>query len=145
MRIAAFFLFLICTTLLVSHAVAEESVLVIVNKANQQALTLQDIRNIYADNVVTWADGRNRIKVLDLPLRDAARERFSKRVMNQSPRDVARFWANRKITNSARNPPLIKRAASVISMVTRDPYAIGYIPESALRDAPGIRVVFTLH
>lgn len=124
-------------------AVAAEKVVVIVNAKNAQTLTAADVKNIYNDNVITWSNGA-RISAYDLPVKSEARETFSQHVLGISARDAATQWANKKITNSAQNPPTTKPESVVVNSVMKDADAIGYVPASAAAGKEGIRVILTL-
>ena len=45
-----------CLVIATANASADE-VVVIVNIDNQQNLSIQDIKNIYSDNVIEWGNG----------------------------------------------------------------------------------------
>lgn len=133
-------------SLLSAHAVmAEESVVVIVNKDNQQTLTEQDIKNIYSDIVIEWDNGED-INVLNLPVDTEAREAFSQQVMGQSAERMAAAEYNRKITNTIRNPSDTKSERLVAVTVARNPSAIGYIPKDMLdKVSDKVRVVLEIN
>ena len=61
-----------------------------------------------------------------------------------SAQEFERFLLNKKITNSAKNPPKAKRETSVVKAVSKNPDAIGYVSAKAAKGAPGIRVVLTV-
>lgn len=122
---------------------AEESVVVIVNQQNQQALSQQDIKNIYSDIVVEWDNGK-RIKVLNLPVDSEAREAFSQEVMGQSASRSAADESNRKITNTIRNPSSTKSERLVGMLVSRNPHAIGYVRKDMLNKLDNVRVVLEI-
>ena len=130
-------------TLPVGSAIAAEKIAVIVNAKNTQTLLAADVKNIYKDNVITWSSGAP-ISVYDLPVKSEFRETFSQRVLGTSARDAATEWANKKITNSAKNPPTTKPDAVVISNVASEPGAIGYVSADAVAGKEGIRVVLTI-
>ena len=134
---------LITISLLFAPFAIAESVVVIVNEGNTQSLSADDIKGIYSDNVIQWADGKA-IKVYDLPVKKEAREKFSQRIMGTSARAVAKEWANRKITNTAKNPPKTKKERLVIASVKKKANAIGYVSESAIKGKSGIKVIMTL-
>lgn len=135
---------LLTTALLLSTpAAAEEAVVVIVNSANQQDLTLADVRNIYRDKIVTW-ENEQRISVYNLPVSHPAREVFSREVLGISAMEAAAAVSNRSITNTLRN---IQRTASeqlLITVVSKKHTAIGYCSRKAIRGKLGVRVIATL-
>ncbi len=124
-------------------AAAGESVVVIVNKDNQQSLSQQDIKNIYGDIVIQWENGKN-ITVYNLPVDSESREAFSQKIFGESAQRVAADESNRKITNTIKNPTKIKGARLVAQLVAKNPDAIGYIPLSMLKNAPNVKVVLQI-
>jgi len=134
------FLFVIMLFSVTAYA---EKVVVIVNASNPQALTSNDIKGIYSDNVIQWENG-DAIKVYDLPVKMKARETFSQSILGSSARSVAKDWANRKITNTAKNPPKTKKERLVVASVKKKANAIGYVSESAIVGKTGVKVIMTL-
>ncbi|MEW5756721.1 MAG: c(7)-type cytochrome triheme domain-containing protein [Pseudomonadota bacterium] len=122
---------------------AEDRVVVIVNQENKQALDLNQIKQIYNDQMTTWKNGQT-IWVLNLPAEDPAREIFSQEVLGMSARDAAAQESNRSITNTAKNPSKIKRERLVVAIVAKRPEAIGYVYESSIADKPEVRKVLVL-
>ena len=120
-----------------------ENVVIIVNESNAQTLSADDVKAIYSDNVIQWNNG-TAIKVYDLPVKKETREKFSQRIMGTSARAVAKEWANRKITNTAKNPPKTKKERLVVASVKKKENAIGYVSESAIKGKSGIKVIMTL-
>ncbi|MEJ2178977.1 MAG: substrate-binding domain-containing protein [Gammaproteobacteria bacterium] len=130
--------------LLAAHqAVASESVVVIVNKDNQQELTQQDVKNIYGDIVYQWKNGA-RITVYNLPVNSQTREKFSEKIFGESAQRMAAEESNRKITNTINNPTITKRARLVAKLVAKNPDAIGYIPVSVLDQEANVRVILRI-
>ena len=135
---------LISVALVSAAPVLAEDVVVIVNAANAQSLSKADIKAIYSDNIIAWSNGQA-IVSFDLPVKNEAREGFSRAVLGLSASDAAREWANRKITNTAKNPPRTKPENLVVLSVSKDPNAIGYVPASAAQGKSGIKVLMTLN
>lgn len=125
------------------YAIGGEGVVIIVNSENSQSLTEQQVKNIYSDIVTHWDNG-NRIEVLNLAVEEPARESFSKKIFGESARQLAAAEANRKITNTIKNPTKTKSIRLVAKLVSRNPDAIGYIPASMLKDLPNVRVVLQI-
>ncbi len=124
----------------VSGAVSAERVAVIVNEGNQQQINMAVLRAIYSDLQFEWSNGA-KIKLYELPTSTSAREKFAKSVLNKTAVEAATDWNNRKITNVINNRPHVKRDKLVLKRVARDENAIGYIPESLLDGADGVKVV----
>jgi len=130
--------------LLAAHqAVASESLVVIVNKDNQQKLTQQDVKNIYGDIVYQWKN-EVRITVYNLPVNSQTRETFSEKIFGESAQRMAAEESNRKITNTINNPTITKRARLVAKLVAKNPDAIGYIPVSILDQEANVRVILRI-
>ena len=144
MKLLKRFIFLSLLTFLPMQFVfGGESVVVIVNKENTQSLTEQDIKNIYSDIVTHWDNG-NKIDVYNLAVEDEAREIFSQKIFGESAQKQAAAEANRKITNTIKNPTKTKSARLIEKLVSKNPNAIGYIPASSLKDASKVRVVLQI-
>jgi len=130
----------LCTPVMV----LAESVVVIVNPANKVTLSQKDVKAIYSDNIITWKNGK-RIKAYDLPVRSKARKTFSKKVMGKPARSVARDWANRKITNTAKNPPRTKKERLALLSVAKNRNAIAYVPASMVKGRRDVRVLMKVN
>ena len=122
------------------YALGGESIVVIVNAENTQTLTEQQIKNIYSDIVTHWENG-NKIDVFNLAVEEDARETFSQKIFGESSRQLAAAEANRKITNTIKNPTKTKGARLVAKLVSKNPNAIGYVPLSMAKDLANVRIV----
>jgi len=126
-----------------AHAVVAEPIAVIVNSANNQTVNQSEVRSIYGDKMIAWANG-DKIAVYNLPLEDAGADTFARKILGMSARDAATDEGNRAMKNTSRNPQQTKRAILVASIVSKTPNAIGYIPKEIAEGKSGIRVLFTL-
>ena len=142
-RIASFLVFISCM-LLVAQASAEP-LAVIVNKDNPvNDLSLLEIKMIYHDETTQWPGGE-KITVYDLSLKSQERARFSEAVIGKSPNEVEAEWANKTITNTAKNQPVtLKSKALVLYKIKKDKNAIGYVPISMIKGRPSITQVATV-
>ena len=120
-----------------------EGIVVIVHQDNAQSVSLEDIKNIYEDNVTTWSSG-DKISSYHLPTKSVAREGFSQKILGKSAKKSAMDWANKKITNTAKNPPSTKKDILVAALVAKNKNAIGYVPASIAEGKKGIKVILTL-
>lgn len=135
---AVFFFVLILS----SACFAGDIIAVIVNKGNSvDFLSESDIRRIYTNNMLEWADGAS-ITIYDLSLQDNLRAGFSEKILGKPPYQVAEEWAHLKINNQAKNPPVtVKSQAIVIRKVSLEKGAIGYVSAGAVKDNPAIKIV----
>ena len=124
-------------------ASAGDKVVVIVNEANKQEITAADLKNMYNDIVIHW-DNDQPITLFDTPIKEEAREVFSERILGETAGDAAMAWANRKITNTAKNPPITTKESLIPKFVAKDPNAIGYVSKSVAEGKPGIKIILTL-
>ncbi len=128
-----------------AHPVAAaDPVVVIVNTANPvTSLDLNTVRKFYENDLLQWDDGK-KITLYDLRVKDEARQRFSREVLQKEPDMVAMEWANQKITNTAKNPPrTVSSEVLMQARVGKDPAAIGYLHRSEL-SSDQVKVVATL-
>lgn len=138
-------LFLLLVLFLSSNtiALAADEIAIIVNRANTQQLTLEDVKNIYLDNVTTWQSG-TRIRVLNLPINSYVREIFSQKTLNLSAHQAAATEANKKITNALKNPPETKRERLVLSIVSKKTNAIGYVRKELAESKAGVKILMVI-
>lgn len=129
--------------LLLTGVVSASEVVVIVNSSNSEQLSLDTIKNIYSDRVITWSNG-NRIEMYNLPAGLEAAEIFSRKVLGLSAQAAVKKETNRKITNNLKNPSKTKSERLVVSFVSRKRNAIGYVPKYLVEDNKNIRIVATL-
>jgi len=134
--LALFLLLLSCIT-----AHADPQVAIIVNSQNTQAISLQDISNIYNDRITTWANNQ-KIDVYNLPTASPTREVFSRALLGMSAMAAAANEANRHITNTSRNSQHVKRERLVMLSVATNRNAIGYVRASSITQHKDIKVLF---
>ncbi len=132
-----------CLLLTAMSPALAEPIVVIVNSANTQNLSVSDVKNIYRDRTTTWSNG-NKIKVYNLPSEFLGTGVFSNQVLGVSAHSAAAAEANRIVTNTSRNPQLTKREVLIASIVSRKPNAIGYVHQNIVSRKNGIRIVLTL-
>ena len=108
-----------------------EPVAVIVNASNPvSSMSVAEIRKLYENDAVKWPDSKP-VALFDLPVKNDVRKKFSSAVHGKAPEEVTRDWANKKITNTAKNPPVTVSSAVVIqSKVSEDTGAIGYLSKT---------------
>ena len=95
------------TAFLLSTGYAYASdVAVIVNGSNAEALSIEQIKNIYSDRVTTWRSGK-KIELYNLPESQDAREIFAKKVLGVSSQAAVAAEARRRTNNTLKNPSRI--------------------------------------
>lgn len=108
---------------------SSEHIAIIVHRDNPiNSITRAQLKKYYSDIITAWPDNTH-IKVYDLPIKDTARRVFSDKVLHKLPEIVTMEWANKRITNTAKNPTSTVRSQKVMLMkVSKDKTAIGYLP-----------------
>lgn len=134
---------LIAIFLLISGYVHASDVAVIVNSSNPEALSLEQIKNIYSDRVTTWRSGK-KIELYNLPESQDAREIFAQKVLGVSSQAAVAAEARRRTNNTLKNPSRTKRERLVVSIVSRKKNAIGYVPEYLVKDRKNVRIIAVL-
>ncbi len=120
-----------------------EAVVVIVNAKNTETLSQSAVKAIYSDIRYTWENGE-KIKLFELPVKASARSVFTNKVLNKSAIEAEGDWSNRKVTNTIKNRPKIKRDKLVVKFVAKSVNAVGYVPASLAAGNDKIRVILTL-
>ena len=111
------FLFVACT-------VQAADVAVIVNRSNPEVLSIENIKNIYSDRLITWRSGQ-KIEIYNLPNNQEARDVFARNVLGMSGQASATAESQRKINNTLKNPSKTKRERLVALFVAKNRNAIG--------------------
>ena len=125
-------------------ALAEEPLVIIVNAESKiESLTAEEVAQFYNNDKLTWPDGKQ-VVLYDLKVKDEARARFSRHVLDKEPDKVAMEWASRKITNTAKNPPrTVSSAVLMETRVAKDPAAVGYLLKSKVT-SDRVRIVHVI-
>ena len=130
-----------CASLVSMAIPAEEEsgFLVIVNQDNSSLELQKDLlTDVFLKKVERWKDGAAILPV-DLPKESTTRQLFTAGVMGRSPEAVNRYWNHRVFGGKGVPPVVLANDADVVSYVSRNTGAIGYVSP----DAPlsGVRVI----
>jgi ABC-type phosphate transport system substrate-binding protein len=113
-----------------SAAVAEASIVVIVNKANPATtLDTSELRPIFQTRKNSWSNGEDAVP-LNLPEDNKLRREFDQAVLGLDEERAARYWKDRKIRGGARPPKQLSNTAAVLAAVAAHSGAIGYVSAS---------------
>jgi hypothetical protein len=124
-----------------SRIVGQEAHLVVIVHPERRAkLSLEEIAQIYLRRKRFWDDG-SAVIPLNLPLQAPLRERFSRRVLNQTEARLADYW-NRQYFYGVLPPATLASTEAVRRYVASDPNAIGYVPASEVDGS--VRIVLQL-
>lgn len=117
-----------------SASVWAGNVVVIVNKANDNAVDKGLVSKIYRGQDKQWSDGK-KIMLLDLPENSPTRESFSNDIVGESESRLKFAWAQLMFSGAAVPPKVVESDEAVKKYVSDNKNAIGYIKASSLDDS----------
>jgi len=109
-------------------------VVVIVNKANDNAIDKTMVAKIYVGESKAWAGG-GAIVAFDLPDDNPARASFATDIVGKSPASLKSLWTQNVFTGKAVPPKQAASDEDVKKAVSANKNAIGYIKASAADDS----------
>ena len=113
---------------------------VIVNPANANAVSEDDLSRLFLGRASSFADG-SKATPLNLVEGQASREEFDNKVLNRSSSQLKAYWSKLVFTGKGTPPKELADDAAVKAAVAADATAIGYI-SSGSADA-SVKVVAT--
>jgi len=125
-------------------SVFSSEIVVVVNSNNMENISPEMIKQIYSDKRNFWKNGYE-ILLFELPVKDKSREKFSSTLLNKSAIASQSDWSNRYVKNTIKNTVKIKPQKLVAKFVSRNKYAIGYIPADIAKRQSNIRVIMTIN
>ncbi|NPU92790.1 MAG: phosphate ABC transporter substrate-binding protein [Gammaproteobacteria bacterium] len=122
---------LIGSSVLVAFStIATAEIAVIVNPANADALTKDDISALYLAKTKTFPGGKNAIP-LDRPEGSPSRVEFVSKVIDKDEAQMKSYWSRLIFTGKGVPPKVVESDAEVKDMVARNPDTIGFIDAAA--------------
>lgn len=115
-------------------AAAADDYVVIVNKANGNAVTAEFLAKAYRGEAKSWPEGGN-VATIALPDDNAVRVAFDKAVLNKTPSQSRALWAQLTFTGKAVPPKIADSDADVVKAVAENKNAVGYVSPHAAVDA----------
>ena len=88
-------------------------------------ISLDALRDLYLRRTRLWPNGERAIPI-NLPAQSTVRERFSRRVLGRSPKDLISYW-NARYFEGLTPPPVLPSAAAVRAYLAAEPAAIAYL------------------
>ena len=107
---------------------------VIVNPANDSAITSKDIQRIFLGKEAKFPNGTQAIPI-NLSSGGATREAFDEKILERSSSQVSAYWSKLVFTGKGIPPKEVTSDAEVVSLVAKNPSLIGYVDSSSLTDA----------
>jgi hypothetical protein len=109
-------------------AAPQPALTVILNKDNPvSSLALPDVQRMFRKQTRMWPHGELVVPV-DWDATAPIRQEFSKRILNQSVREMAEFWVQQNITQGLTPPSTLKSTRAILRFVASVPGAIAYVP-----------------
>ncbi|REL34188.1 substrate-binding domain-containing protein [Thalassotalea euphylliae] len=118
---------------LATSMLASAEVAVIVNPANANSISDNDISRAFLGKLKTFADGQS-IKAVNSKANSAARVEFEKLVLKKSAAQVKAYWSKRLFTGKGKPLQELGTDADVLSFVASTPNAIGYVDAASVND-----------
>ncbi len=123
----------LCTICLLAaqSALADDLVVVVSANSPLQALTKNQVRNIFLGKTTMLPDGETVIPV-DQPESSPLRETFYRQVTGRSAAEAKAYWAQLSFTGRGESPREALNSNDVKKILASTPGAIGYIEKSVL-------------
>ena len=116
---------------------AEDDVVVVVNAAVPQSVTLADIKKMYLGRL-REIEGLKMVPI-DLEGSSPERDEFLQKAIGQAPMLFDRYWTAKSYADGSK-PPERHPAAAVLALVQSEKGAVAYARRSAAIKTPGVRV-----
>lgn len=129
---------LLASTLSVSSAWADISV--VINPANTNAVSADDLNRLFLGRASSFADG-SKATPLNMAEGQAARDEFDNKVLSRSSAQLKAYWSKLVFTGKGTPPKELADDAAVKAAVAADSSAIGYISSASVDGS--VKVVAT--
>jgi ABC-type phosphate transport system substrate-binding protein len=129
---------LLLAALLSGAAVAD--IVVVVNPANTNAVSADDLNRLFLGRASSFADG-SKATPLNMAEGKPARDEFDSKVLNRSAAQLKAYWSKLVFTGKGTPPKELADDAAVKAAVAADSSAIGYISSSSVDSS--VKVVAT--
>lgn len=118
----------------------QAEIAVIVNPANANAVTADELNRLFLGRSSSFADG-SKAMPLNLAEGQAGRDEFDSKVLNRSSAQLKAYWSKLVFTGKGTPPKELTDDAAVKAAVAADATAIGYISSGSVDDS--VKVVAT--
>jgi ABC-type phosphate transport system substrate-binding protein len=120
-------------SLLAAHC-AIADVAIVVHPSNTSTFDKKTIKKIFLGKKKSFSNGRS-IILLSSPPTSAATKEFNKKVIGKSSNQVNAYWSKMIFTGKGTPPQSLPSKEDIISAITANPDAIGYVDSSGITDA----------
>lgn len=119
---------------------AQAEIAVVVNPANANAVSADDLSRLFLGRSSSFADG-SKATPLNLAEGQAARDEFDSKVLNRSAAQLKAYWSKLVFTGKGTPPKELADDAAVKAAIAADSSAIGYISSGSVDSS--VKVVTT--
>ena len=141
-------MFLIGFMLLILNSIAfAENIVVIVNEKspvlseNKSSLDAKEVKDIYLGKTKFWKGAL--IKAVNQKDK-ALLASFIEKICNMHVPDYQVYWVKLELEVGISSPKVMETSKDVLRFVQYEKNAIGYVLESEVLDAPGVKIVLSL-
>ncbi|MEW6982191.1 phosphate ABC transporter substrate-binding protein [Colwelliaceae bacterium 6471] len=124
--------------LTINQAAAE--VAIVVHPSNNSSFDQSTIKKIFLGKTKSFSNGRSAILLSASP-KDPVTEEFNEKVIGKSSNQVNAYWSKMIFTGKGTPPQEMSSTDAIISAISANPDAIGYVDASAATSA--VKVVAT--
>lgn len=110
-----------------SYLHANESLVVVVNKANQiSLLSKKQIIDIYMGRYLSFPDGES-VSPIDFPTNSNIKQQFYLQLVNQNERKIKSYWSRLLFSGRAKPPKEAQSLENAIVLIEQTSDAIAYL------------------
>ncbi|MBR9882720.1 MAG: hypothetical protein GYB21_03305 [Oceanospirillales bacterium] len=106
-----------------------------------QPLSRRELVDLYMGRSHYFPDGSPALKI-DAPPDSALREAFYQALVNMSSSQVNAYWARLMFTGRATPPLPVANTDDLVSLLERNPSALGYLPEGS--ENKNLKTIFVI-
>lgn len=121
--------FIVVSLLTMKQAAAE--VAIVVHPSNASTFDKSSIKRIFLGKSKSFSNGRPAILLSASP-KDPVTEEFNKKVIGKSSNQVNAYWSKMIFTGKGTPPQEMASSSDIISAISANPDAIGYVNSSAI-------------
>lgn len=127
------YLFALYAGAALSFSAGAEDLVVVVNKANANAVDKAFVLKVYMGQAKNWPDGEP-VFALDQSERNPIRSEFNSKILSKSNGNMKALWAQNIFSGKGLPPKVVDLDTEVKKIVSTNKNAIGYIKASSSDD-----------
>jgi len=132
--------YVLLVTALVFSSGSYADVAVIVNTANGNAISDNDISRLFLGKLKKFGNGESATPV-NSKASSAARVEFEEKVLKKSSSQIKAYWSKRIFSGKGKPPKEVDGDAAIIAFIASNPGAVGYVSSANVNDT--VKVIKT--